>query len=70
MKSLWGFPSRAAAIEALGLEGFVAAVMRLQKVPLSTDSSVLRLDKNKEPPLDRKHPDCALLDREPDVAVA
>jgi len=28
MKSVWDFPSRAAAIEKLGVEGFVAAVVR------------------------------------------
>ena len=28
MKSVWDFPSRAAAIEELGVEGFIAAVVR------------------------------------------
>ena len=39
MKSLWDFPSRTAAIEELGVEGFVAAAIRGPRCPERSPSS-------------------------------
>ena len=45
MKPLWDFPSRAAAIEELGVEGLVAAAVREQWSRLSKQPSAVPLDK-------------------------
>lgn len=72
MKSLWDFPSRAAALEALGLDGFVAAAIRQERPPRSKPSTVLLQEKkNGEPcPAGERPGWTSLVDREPEMAVA
>ena len=45
MKSVWDFPSRAAAIEELGVEGFVAAVVREHQSRSGKQPSAVPSDK-------------------------
>lgn len=48
MKSVWDFPSRAAAIEELGVEGFVAAVVREHRSRSGKQPSAVPSDKTGE----------------------
>ena len=51
MKSVWDFPSRAAAIEELGVEGFVAAVVREHQSRLGNNPPPFRLTRLESIPL-------------------
>ena len=45
MKSVWDFPSRAAAIEELGVAGFIAAVVREHRSRSGKQPSAVPSDK-------------------------
>lgn len=69
MKSLWDFPSRTAAVEALGVEGFVAAAIREQGSLRGMSSFTLPQDEKRRPPL-AERAERPSVDRGPAVAFA